>query len=337
MIEPESRFLITGAAGFIGFHVAKRLIEAGHRVTGFDSLTDFADEGLKARRLAILAKDKRFHHCQGDLTNEVQVRNVFRQFSPHYVIHLGGQAGVRESYHNPARSVSSNVMGTMNILETAARVHRPKHIVFASSSSVYGMNSGPQGVQTESTPLDRPQSIYAASKAGAEALAHAYSLLYMMHVTAMRFFTVYGPMGRPDMSVNLFARNIKLGAAIVVNGAGDQRRDFTYIDDTVEAIIRLIDPPVMPMFFRPINIGKGSTSSVLEIIKTMSEIIGRRPKIVHGPAFPDDMFVTCADPTALAALTGFTPGISLRDGLERYIAWHDSYYGADMSGAHAAQ
>lgn len=321
-----SRVLITGIAGFIGFSLAKCLLERGHMVIGIDSFKDYADDGLKRLRAKRLEEFHNVKIIEGDICDEVRVRNAFRLYQPDFVVHLAGQAGVRNSLTDPAEHIRSNVLGTQIILETCANISRPSHVLLASSSSVYGLNGYPSRAQHESLSLSRPQSIYAATKIALEALGHAYALNHGVPVSAMRFFTVYGPWGRPDMAIAHFARCIFEDKEITVFGDGEQKRDFTYIDDIVAAIIRLMRAQA-PDVFRAVNIGGGDRTSVNELISMMGRIAGRMPRVTHVGAYTDDMRETYADNALLRSLTPWAPMNNIDKGVRIYMDWYANHHG----------
>ena len=329
------RFLVTGSAGFIGFHVARRLLRDGHSVVGFDGITPYYDVRLKRRRHAILNQMPGFSAVEAMLEDADALRVAAERQAPEVVIHLAAQAGVRHSIEAPESYVSANLVGMLNILELC-RAIQPRHLVFSSTSSVYGMSAKPAFVETDTT--DRPVSLYAATKKSGEVMAHSYAHLFAIPTTVCRFFTVYGPNGRPDMSLFKFVRAILNGEPIDVFGQGVHERDFTYIDDLVEAIVRLvgcmpkIGEPVDPVGtvdtlsdcapYREVNIAGGRTVGLMRYIELIEEILGKRAKLNMLDMQPGDVVRTTASPALLEALTGYRPDTDIRQGLEQFIAWY---------------
>lgn len=336
------KVLITGVAGFIGFYVAKRLLEAGHEAIGVDNLNDYYDPRLKRDRLAMLEKTpqaRNFKFLKIDIANMEALEDAFSGGITH-VINLAAQAGVRYSLVNPSSYVNSNLVGFGNILECCRR-HEIKHLVFASSSSVYGLNAArPYSIHAN---VDHPVSLYAATKKSGELMAHAYSHLFNLPATGLRFFTVYGPWGRPDMALYLFTKAILAGEPVKVFNNGNLRRDFTYIDDIVEGVIRSLDKPATPNpEFDPVapdpatssapwriyNIGNNDTVSISEFIQTIEEVLGKKAVLEMLPAQPGDVESTWADVKSLELATGFKPSTPLKEGISRYAKWYKEYYGA---------
>lgn len=323
------RVWVSGAAGFIGFHVCRRLLSAGSGVTevaGFDNLNDYYPVDLKRARLALLASLPGWTFEHGDLADASRVDAALAAFRPDAVLHLGAQAGVRYSVENPAAYVHSNISGFLSVLE-ASRRHGVRHLVFASSSSVYGANARIPFREDDTT--DHPVSFYGATKKANEVMAHSHAHLHGLPCTGLRFFTVYGPWGRPDMSPMLFARAITEGRPIPVYHHGKASRDFTHVDDVVESIARLLAlPPPTPDSsngtapFRIFNIGNGSPVALFEYIGILERHLGRKAILQLLPAQPGDMAQTYADSTALAAWTGFRPSTSLDAGLRGFAAWY---------------
>lgn len=330
--------LVTGAAGFIGYHVSRRLLEQGKQVVGLDNLNDYYDVSLKQARLSQLKNLPAFRFAKVDLADRDGVTEVFRREKPERVIHLAAQAGVRYSLTNPHPYVTSNVVGFLNILE-GCRHHAVKHLVFASSSSVYGANTKlPFSVKDN---VDHPVSLYAATKKANELMAHSYSHLYDLPVTGLRFFTVYGPWGRPDMSLFIFTRAILAGEPINVFNHGQMRRDFTYIDDVVEGVLRVAslapernaewsghdpDPSASNAPYRIYNIGNNKPIPLLEMIDALEKCLGRTAAKRFLPLQPGDVPETYADVTALSEATGFLPSTPLDVGIPRFVEWYRSYY-----------
>lgn len=331
--------LVTGAAGFIGMHLSKRLLEQGYEVVGIDNLNDYYDPTLKKARLTELNKYDHFTFIKLDLVDKEGILELFNKFSFTYVIHLAAQAGVRYSLQNPHAYVDSNLVGFVNILE-ACRHYPVRHFIYASSSSVYGANQ--KMPFSTSDNVDHPVSLYAATKKANELMAHTYSHLYGIPTTGLRFFTVYGPWGRPDMAYFSFTKNILEGKPIKVFNHGNMRRDFTYIDDIVEGMARLLDkPPVSnPNWdrmspdpsssyapYKIYNIGNNQPVKLLDFIKTLESLIGVKAKMEFLPMQPGDVEATYADIDDLQKAVGFHPSTSIEDGLRKFVEWYRSYYG----------
>lgn len=329
------RFFVTGTAGFIGFHLAERLLADGHDVVGYDGVTPYYDVNLKRRRLASLQKMAGFRFVEAMLENKDALRLAYQMAEPDVVVHLAAQAGVRHSLEQPDTYVQANLVGTLNLLEQC-RARPPKHFLFASTSSVYGMSDKPEFLETDTT--DRPVSLYAATKKGGEVMAHCYAHLFGIPTTVCRFFTVYGPRGRPDMSLFKFVKAILADRPIDVFGEGRHERDFTYIDDLIESFIRLVDcvPEVgRPAFpdgatdtlsavapYREVNIVGGRTVGLMRYIEIIEEYLGREAKKNMLPMQPGDVLRTTASPALLLALTGYAPDTDIRVGLKRFIDWY---------------
>lgn len=332
------RFFITGTAGFIGFHLANRLLGDGHTVTGFDGLTPYYDVELKRCRHAMLARHQAFTPIVGQLEDAEQLATAVARSQADVVVHLAAQAGVRYSIDHPETYIRSNLVGTANLLE-CVRAHRPSHLLFASTSSIYGGNSVPFA---EADRADGPVSLYAATKKGGEAMMHAYSHLWKIPTTCFRFFTVYGPWGRPDMALFKFVAAIESGKAIDVYGQGRMRRDFTYVDDLVEAVVRLIDrrpseadvgaidgdslSAVAP--FRIVNIGGGNPVELMAFIEEIEHKMGRRAVKNMLPMQQGDVVQTMSDPSLLKALIGGLPETPLAQGISSFVDWYLSDHGA---------
>ena len=325
------RILVTGSAGFIGFHLARRLLADGHDIVGYDGMTDYYDVRLKHARHRMLATSPNFRAVTGMLENADLLQRTMRDFAPDAVVHLAAQAGVRYSLEHPETYVSSNFVGTFNLLE-ALRATPVRHAILASTSSIYGANAGPAFAETERT--DFPLSIYAATKRGTEALAHSYAHLFTIPVTLARFFTVYGPWGRPDMAPLKFATAISRGEPIEVYGHGNQSRDFTYIDDVVEALVRLLAvppargqpvsaadslSPVAP--WRTVNVAGGQPVPLMEFIAAFEVALGRPALKTFLPMQPGDVAATRADTTLLRALVGYVPQTPIADGVKAFVDW----------------
>jgi len=333
------RILVTGAAGFIGYHLSQRLLQRGDQVIGLDNLNDYYDVNLKQARLAQLTTQENFHFVQADLADRPAVEGLFKSGQFDQVIHLAAQAGVRYSVTNPHAYVDSNLVGFMNILE-GCRHNRVKHLVFASSSSVYGANTAmPFSVQQN---VDHPLSLYAATKKANELMAHTYSNLYCLPTTGLRFFTVYGPWGRPDMALFLFTKAILEGRPIDVFNHGKMQRDFTYVDDIVEGVVRVADRPPAPNLswsglqpdpgssfapYRIYNIGNNQPVELLYFIETLEKCLGKAAVKNLLPLQPGDVPATFADIDTLMADTGFKPATSIEEGVSRFVAWYRGYYG----------
>jgi UDP-glucuronate 4-epimerase len=313
------KVLVTGAAGFIGMHCVRRLLARGDKVVGVDNLSDYYSVKLKRDRLKRLEHASfRFHKL--DLADMRALSAVFGKEQPDAVLHLAAQAGVRYSLENPAAYVQSNLVGFANLLECCRR-RAPRHLVFASSSSVYGANS--KLPYSEADSVDRPVSLYAATKKSNELMAHAYSHLYGLPATGLRYFTAYGPWGRPDMSPMLFAQAIMHGKPIQVFNRGDMQRDFTYIDDIVEGTVRVLDRPAPYAIY---NIGNHSPVALTEYIATLERALGKKAKLKLMPMQPGDVKSTYADTRALAKAVGFAPSTPLAAGLQRFAGWFREYY-----------
>jgi len=332
------KILITGSAGFIGFHLARKLLSEGWQVIGIDNLNDYYDPKLKEDRVAILQKHKDFVFQKVDLKNKTAVDAVFANYKPEYVINLAAQAGVRYSIQNPYAYIDSNLVGFMNILE-ACRHNPVRHLIYASSSSVYGGNK----VAPFSTNhnVDHPVSLYAATKKSNELMAHTYSHLYGIPTTGLRFFTVYGPWGRPDMAYFSFTKNIFEKKPIKVFNHGKMERDFTYIDDIVYGIVKLIDRPPVPnpnwdervddlsTSFAPYkiyNIGNNQPVPLMKFINVLEEKIGIEAEKIYMDMQPGDVLRTYADVTDLERDIDFRPNTSIEEGLSRFVDWYREYY-----------
>ena len=344
--------LVTGTAGFIGSHVAIRLLEAGHQVVGLDNLNDYYDVNLKKARLARFADHPGYTHITADLADRDAIEQTFDQHQPGRVVHLAAQAGVRYAAENPHVYVSSNVTGTLHILE-GCRAHRIEHLVFASTSSVYGANT--QMPFAEDQPTEHPLTLYAATKKANEMMAHSYAHLYDIPCTGLRFFTVYGPWGRPDMALFLFTRAILAGEPIKVFNHGHHKRSFTYVDDIVEGVVRILDRPaevdrrvtghglrvaeeqgagsvtpnpatsrVAP--YRIYNIGNETTVELLRYIEVLEDCLGKKAKMEMLPLQPGDVPDTESDVSKLAEATGYRPLVPVEEGVRNFVEWYRSYY-----------
>lgn len=330
------KYLVTGAAGFIGFHVAQRLCRDGHQVVGLDNLNDYYEVSLKEARLALLLPLPGFRFERCDLADRATMAALFARERFDRVIHLGAQAGVRYSLDNPFAYADSNLNGTLTVLE-GCRHHGVQHLVYASSSSVYGLNE--QMPFKTSDGVDHPVSLYAASKKANELMAHSYSHLYGLPTTGLRFFTVYGPWGRPDMALFKFVRAILNGEPIDIYNQGQLSRDFTHIDDIVEGIVRIADrPPVgddnwqgqtdaSPAPYRLFNIGHGSPVRLLDFVEAIETALGKRAIRNLLPMQPGDVLATWADTQALFDATGYRPRVGLEEGVASFVDWYRAYYG----------
>jgi UDP-glucuronate 4-epimerase len=334
------KILVTGAAGFIGMHTAKRLLERGDEVVGIDNINDYYDVRLKHARLEQLKPFPNFTFIKMDIADREAMEKLFAEHKFPRVIHLAAQAGVRYSLKNPHAYIQSNVVGFMNILE-GCRHNSVEHLVYASSSSVYGSNTKVPFSEHDNT--DHPVSLYAATKKSNEMMAHTYSHLYRLPTTGLRFFTVYGPWGRPDMAAMLFTKAILEGAAIDVYNHGDMRRDFTYIDDIVEGVVRVLDKiPVPEANFDPMNpdpvisnapyrlynIGNHQPVGLLAFIATLESALGKKAITNLLPMQAGDVPMTFADTHRLQALIDFSPSTPLAEGIARFVEWYREHFGA---------
>lgn len=320
------RAFVTGAAGFIGFHLSKRLISRGVEVVGYDNLNEYYDVSLKNSRLAILKSEHGFSFIKDDLENTELLLKTIVDGKFDCIIHLAAQAGVRYSLENPGAYISSNITGTFNILE-AAKAAKTPHLLYASSSSVYGANTEvPFSVEQKT---DSPVSLYAATKKSNELMAYSYSYLFGVPTTGLRFFTVYGPYGRPDMALFMFVKNILESKPIEVYNNGDMYRDFTYIDDIVSGICALMTRSASlstTTSAAVYNIGSHSPVRLSEFIKEVERALGMKAKIEYKPMQPGDVYRTYADVDALERDTGFKPQTQLEDGIAAFVDWYRGYY-----------
>ncbi|MDH3318989.1 MAG: NAD-dependent epimerase [Betaproteobacteria bacterium] len=318
------RVLLTGCAGFIGMHCALRLLARGDEVLGADNLSPYYSVALKEERLRQLEAERGFRFERVDLADAGACERLFQAARPERVLHLAAQPGVRYSLENPSSYIQSNLVAFANLLE-ACRRHAPRHLVYASSSSVYGANAKLPWSETDN--VDHPISLYAATKKANELMAHVYSHLHGLPASGLRYFTVYGPWGRPDMSPMLFARAIVEGRPIQVFNHGDMRRDFTYIDDAVEATLRVLDlPPTGAPPHRVLNVGNHQPVALLEYIALLERALGKQALKEMKPMQPGDVPATYADTRALQAAVGFAPATPLAAGLARFAAWFKSYH-----------
>ena len=333
------KVLVTGAAGFIGHHTSKTLLDRGDQVVGLDNMSDYYDVSLKQARLKQLEGRNGFAFMKADLADRAAMTTLFEEEQFDRVINLAAQAGVRYSIEHPHTYVESNLVGFLNVLE-GCRHTGVKHLVYASSSSVYGANT--QMPFSIHHTVDHPLSLYAATKKSNELMAHTYAHLYGLPVTGLRFFTVYGPWGRPDMSLFLFTRQILAGEPIDVFNNGNHSRDFTFIDDIVEGVVRTLDRVAEPEAnwdgadpdpgtsmapYRLYNIGSNSPVALMHFIETLEKALGKTAEKNFLPLQPGDVPETYADIDDLSDATGFTPSTSIEDGIDRFVAWYRDYYG----------
>jgi UDP-glucuronate 4-epimerase len=334
-----TRVFITGSAGFIGFHLAQLLLREGAAVHGYDAMTDYYDIALKQRRMAVLNQHPGFAATEALLEDDTALNHAIAGFAPDVIVHLAAQAGVRYSLENPRAYIDANVIGTFNVME-AARRHPVQHLLLASTSSVYGANTAMPYAETDKA--DTQMSFYAATKKANEAMAHAYAHLHAIPTTMFRFFTVYGPWGRPDMAPWLFTDAILAGRPIDIYNHGDMFRDFTYVEDLVRGIRLLIDAaPVRPATpediapgdslspvapYRIVNIGNSDKVRLLDFITAIEDATGRPAIRNYLGMQPGDVAATWADATLLHRLTGYRPATTIRDGMARFVAWFRDYH-----------
>tara|TARA_B100000674_G_C37950512_1_gene967089 strand:- start:1037 stop:2059 length:1023 start_codon:yes stop_codon:yes gene_type:complete len=336
--------IITGVAGFIGYHLSKRILKENISLIGIDNMNDYYDVNLKEARLQELRKitlknDVSFNFFKENINNKSVVEEIFRKYNPEIVINLAAQAGVRYSMENPSAYIQTNLVGFSNILESI-RNYPVKHLIYASSSSVYGGNT--KMPFSEKMNVDHPVSLYAATKRSNELLAHSYSHIYSIPATGLRFFTVYGPWGRPDMALFLFTKSILEGQPIKVFNHGEMTRDFTYVDDIVESIMRLLKkPPTQDKSFdtsnpnpdtswaphRIFNIGNSTPESLKNYIKAIEENLGIKAKKELLPMQPGDVPATSSDCTSLESYINYKPNTSIEDGIGKFISWYKKFYG----------
>jgi len=334
----QKKILVTGAAGFIGFHLAQKLCKNNWEVIGLDNLNNYYEVSLKEDRLSLLQSNSNFKFYKNDLIERELIHKIFREEKFDYVVHLAAQAGVRYSLENPYAYIDSNLSGFLNILE-GCRNNPVKHLIYASSSSVYGANTKmPFSVHDN---VDHPVSLYAATKKANELMAHTYSNLYKIPTTGLRFFTVYGPWGRPDMALFIFTRKIAEGKPVDVYNNGKMRRDFTYVDDIVDGIIKLIsnipqpnpdwngDNPDSATSFAPYrlyNIGNNQPVELLKFIEVIENNLGKKAIINFMPLQPGDVPATYADVDDLMKMVGFKPSTPIEKGIEKFLEWYRNYY-----------
>ncbi|WP_278444604.1 NAD-dependent epimerase [Stutzerimonas kunmingensis] len=317
------KYLITGAAGFIGMHTAKRLLDQGEEVVGLDNLNDYYDPALKEYRLAQLTPDPNFRFVKMDLADRVGMAALFKTEQFTHVIHLAAQAGVRYSLENPFAYVDSNLVGTMTVLE-GCRHNLVQHLVYASSSSVYGMNAKIPFSETDQ--VDNPVSLYAATKKANELMAHSYSKLYKIPTTGLRFFTVYGPAGRPDMAPWLFTEAVLKGEPIKVFNHGQMERDFTYIDDIVEGIVRVQqEPPEGDIPYSLFNIGNNQPIQLSRFIQAIETSCGKQAEKTMLAMQPGDVERTYADTSRLEEKVGYKPQMEIEDGITKFVDWYKTW------------
>ncbi len=327
--------LITGVAGFVGFHLANRLLADGMQVYGIDNLSDYYDVSLKKARLNQLQPKSGFTFQYLDLSDRAGVAQLFQEHTFEYVVNLAAQAGVRYSLQDPWKYIDSNVTGFVNLLE-GCRQQSVRHLVFASSSSVYGANTKVPFAVGDRT--DFPVSLYAATKKSNELMAHTYSHLYQIPTTGLRFFTVYGPWGRPDMAHFKFVQAIKAGKPIEVYNFGKMQRDFTYIDDIIEGVVRtLLKPPTEPLtathanlnskaFYRIYNIGNNNPVELMRLIQVIEQALGKSALLNLLPMQPGEVLTTYADVDDFVRDIGFIPSTSIEEGVRKFVAWYEAYY-----------
>ena len=336
--------IVTGAAGFIGYHLSKRILMENISLIGIDNMNDYYDINLKEARLKELQKiplnkDVNFKFFKENINDKSVIEKIFKKYNPEIVINLAAQAGVRYSIENPSAYIQTNLVGFSNILELSSN-YPVKHLIYASSSSVYGGNT--RMPFSESQNVDHPVSLYAATKRANELLAHSYSHIYSIPATGLRFFTVYGPWGRPDMSLFLFTKSILEGEPIKVFNHGNMTRDFTYIDDIVESIMRLLKkPPIQDKYFdtsnpnpdtswaphRIFNIGNSTPESLIDYIKAIEDNLGIKAKKELLPLQPGDVPSTFSDCTSLESYINYKPNTSIKDGIKKFISWYRKFYG----------
>ena len=333
----KSKIYITGAAGFIGFHAAKKFLNKGIKVHGFDSMNNYYDPRLKKARLIILKKYKNFSFTKGLLENQKLLNQSVLKFKPSIIIHLAAQAGIRYSVNNPDVYLNSNIFGTFNIIKIAHKI-KVKHLIIGSSSSVYGANKKIPFKELDKT--DHQISFYAATKKSTESLAHSYSSLWKLPITMLRFFTVYGPYGRPDMAYFKFTKNILAGKKIDIYNKGKMYRDYTYIDDIIDGIYKILNKtpslnfkkkfkndslsPVAP--FRILNIGNTKKVYLLNFINTLEKQLNKKIKRNYMPMQKGDVYSTLSDSSLLKRITGYNPKTNYKIGIKKFINWYLNYY-----------
>ena len=333
----KTKLFITGSSGFIGFHVAKRYLDKGFKVYGFDSMNNYYDVKLKRSRLNILKKYKNFLFTKGNLENQKKLNSSINKFKPSIIIHLAAQAGVRYSIENPKIYLNSNIIGTFNVIECAKKL-KIKHLIIGSSSSVYGANKKFPFQEIDKT--DSQISFYAATKKSTESIAHSYSSLWKIPITVLRFFTVYGPWGRPDMAYFKFTKNILRGKKIDVYNKGKMYRDYTYIDDIVDGIVKLTNKipklnsskkykndsisHVAPI--RTLNIGNTKKVLLSDFISAIEKILNKKAVKKFSPMQKGDVYSTLSDSSLLRRITGYNPKTKYKDGIKKFLNWYLDYY-----------
>lgn len=318
--------IVTGAAGFVGMHTAQRLLDRGETVVGVDNFNTYYDPALKPARSALLEKNPAFRMVRMDISDADGFAALVRETGAKRIVHLAAQAGVRYSIENPFAYQQANLTGHLSVLE-AARHNTIEHLVYASSSSVYGDRPLDGRGFSESDPTSAPVSLYAATKKANELMSHSYARLYGLPQSGLRFFTVYGPWGRPDMAYFSFTQKILAGQPIEVFGEGRMARDFTYVDDIVDGIVGVLDRPPPGHEPRVLNIGDSRPVGLMDMISTLEAALGREAIKVFKPMQPGDVTATFADVSALRALTGYDPKVPLEDGIPRFVDWYRSFYG----------
>jgi UDP-glucuronate 4-epimerase len=319
-------YLITGSAGFIGYHLAERLLAQGHRVVGLDNLNDYYSVELKKARNARLEKAGAYAFHLTELADAKAVARIFEKHDFHTVFHLAAQAGVRYSLERPEAYLKSNIDGTLSVLEAARHARKKPQLLMASSSSVYGLSK--RHPFREDDPVDTPISLYGVTKRSNELMGHSYAHLFDMRITMLRFFTVYGPWGRPDMALFKFVKAILAGEEIELYNNGEMVRDFTYVGDIVDGILGLAGKrqnaqlPAFDLF----NIGCANARTLVEFVRAIETSLGRKAKVKYGPLQPGDVPKTYADVSKLTALTGYAPKTQIEDGVERFVKWYQEYY-----------
>ena len=326
----EYTYMVTGTAGFIGYHLSKRLLDANARVIGIDNMNDYYDVSLKEHRLDQIRDNKNFTFVKADISDKETLMGIFEEYKPDVVVNLAAQAGVRYSIENPDAYINSNLVGFANILE-ACRHNPVKHLVYASSSSVYGGNDKiPFSTEDK---VDRPVSLYAATKKSNELMAYSYSKLYGMKTTGLRFFTVYGPMGRPDMAAYKFALKMRAGQPIQIYNHGNMERDFTYIDDIVTGVFNILcNPPKeddLGAAYKVYNIGNNKPEKLMDFVAVLEDKLGMEAVKEFLPMQPGDVLRTYADVSELMRDFDFKPSTPIETGLKRFADWFWEYYGRD--------
>lgn len=330
-LDISKKYFITGGAGFIGFYLSKALLDAGAEVIGLDNLNDYYEVSLKENRLSILKEYPHYRFVKADLADKETIFGLFEEYGPQIVVNLAAQAGVRYSIDNPDAYIQSNIVGFFHLLE-ACRNYPVEHLVFASSSSVYGGNKKvPFSTEDQ---VDKPVSLYAATKKSNELMAYSYSKLYGIPLTGLRFFTVYGPMGRPDMAYYKFARKIMAGEPIQIYNHGDMMRDFTYIDDIVTGVTNILCNPPAPdengAAYKIYNIGNNKPERLMDYIATLEKCLGKEATKEYLPMQPGDVYETYADVQELIDDFGFKPSTTIEEGLGRFAQWFLEYYREEL-------